>query len=392
MKKWLLCDFHIHTKFSDGELDIYEVIDLFGSDGMDVIAITDHVFDTQHPHSLKMIAEGKSVKDFQGYFSKIEEASNYAFKKYGLLVIPGLEICNYIYDYHILAIDVSYAIDPDLPPQEVISAIHKQSGLAIACHPYYKLSEFYKGNLESIHNHPIAIKNHAEKYEYLFDAWEIANRYDLYNEIGLKRYSYLANSDFHKKEHIYSWKTLIKEEKDIDSIKEAIKAGKDIAIILLRKEDEGKVAKDAKGLWSYIHSQPQIDLRHKDGTKILIVDDEGDVVNLIEYHLKKYGYSCLKAYNGLQALKTIESERPDLLILDLMLPQIDGWELCHILRKNSDEKIKNLPIIMLTARASVEDRAYGLEIGADDYMIKPFSIAELIERIKRLLGRQKQDI
>ena len=119
---------------------------------------------------------------------------------------------------------------------------------------------------------------------------------------------------------------------------------------------------------------------------------EGDVVNLIEYHLKKYGYSCLKAYNGLQALKTIESERPDLLILDLMLPQIDGWELCHILRKNSDEKIKNLPIIMLTARASVEDRAYGLEIGADDYMIKPFSIAELIERIKRLLGRQKQDI
>ena len=131
MKKWLLCDFHIHTKFSDGELDIYEVIDLFGSDGMDVIAITDHVFDTQHPHSLKMIAEGKSVKDFQGYFSKIEEASNYAFKKYGLLVIPGLEICNYIYDYHILAIDVSYAIDPDLPHKRSFQPSTNNQGLPL---------------------------------------------------------------------------------------------------------------------------------------------------------------------------------------------------------------------------------------------------------------------
>jgi len=119
--------------------------------------------------------------------------------------------------------------------------------------------------------------------------------------------------------------------------------------------------------------------------KILIVDDEPDIVDLVSYNLKKDGFRVTTASDGEQALHKIRKDRFDLVVLDLMLPGIQGVELCRIIR--NDPKIAHTPIIMLTAKGEEVDRVIGLESGADDYMTKPFSARELIARIKAVLRR-----
>lgn len=119
--------------------------------------------------------------------------------------------------------------------------------------------------------------------------------------------------------------------------------------------------------------------------KILIIDDEENIVELIRYNLEASGYSTLEAYNGLDGLKLAKEEAPDLVLLDLMLPGMDGLEVCKRLR--SDDKLKNIPLIMLTAKSEEIDKILGLELGADDYITKPFSVRELTTRVKTLLRR-----
>jgi phosphate regulon transcriptional regulator PhoB len=119
--------------------------------------------------------------------------------------------------------------------------------------------------------------------------------------------------------------------------------------------------------------------------QIIVVDDEVDLIELVSYNLKKEGFSVDSAADAETALKKIRKGQYDLLILDLMLPGIQGIELCRILR--SDPKTSGLPIIMLTAKGEDVDRIIGLEMGADDYMAKPFSPRELIARVKAVLRR-----
>lgn len=119
--------------------------------------------------------------------------------------------------------------------------------------------------------------------------------------------------------------------------------------------------------------------------KILIVDDEPDIVDLVSYNLKKEGFDFDSSSDGEDALKKIREGQYDLVILDLMLPGIQGTDLCRMIR--NEPKTKHLPIIMLTAKGEEVDRILGLEIGADDYMTKPFSPRELIARIKAVSRR-----
>ena len=119
--------------------------------------------------------------------------------------------------------------------------------------------------------------------------------------------------------------------------------------------------------------------------KILIVDDEKDIVELVSYNLEREGYSTVKALDGETALRKIRTEKPDLLILDLMLPGVGGLDICKMVRANPE--ISSLPIIMLTAKADEVDKIIGLEIGADDYITKPFSVKELIARVRTILRR-----
>lgn len=123
-------------------------------------------------------------------------------------------------------------------------------------------------------------------------------------------------------------------------------------------------------------------------TKVLVIDDEPDIVGLVRYHLEKAGMQCLQGTDGSQAVRLVREHHPDLLVLDLMLPGLDGLEICRQLRR--DPATMRLPIIMLTARADELDRVVGLEVGADDYVVKPFSPRELIARVKAVLRRVEE--
>ncbi|NWG02490.1 MAG: response regulator [Syntrophaceae bacterium] len=386
MPKWLLSDLHIHTTFSDGDVPIDELIKTYGEVRFDVIAITDHLFDTQSARSLEIHEEGKSVKNIETYFKKIDEISRWAREAYDLLVIPGLEVCNLLEDYHILGIDLKEAINPNQDAERVIQEIHRQGGLAIASHPPLKLSYFINGDRESIHRHPLHLWKHRDRYANKIDAWEIANREDLFGNVGLERFPYIANSDFHKSHHIYSWKSMIYAEKEKEAIKKAI-IEKKVALFFY-----GKV-KETEKLFQLIPLNDitliqEDDMKVMAGAKILIVDDEKDLVDMLAYHLERKGYKTIKAYDGYEAWEKIESELPDLLILDLMMPNLDGWELCRLIRRSQNKSVKEMGILILSARAMQEDRVYGLEIGADDYLIKPFSLNELILRIEKLAEKK----
>ncbi len=119
--------------------------------------------------------------------------------------------------------------------------------------------------------------------------------------------------------------------------------------------------------------------------KILIVEDEGDILHLLKHYLEKEGFRTVVAMTGLEALKKVTEDMPDLVVLDLMLPEMDGLEVCKRLRSAPDTAM--LPIVMLTAKAEESDTIVGLELGADDYVTKPFSPKTLVARLKALLRR-----
>jgi two-component system phosphate regulon response regulator PhoB len=122
---------------------------------------------------------------------------------------------------------------------------------------------------------------------------------------------------------------------------------------------------------------------------ILIVEDEKDIVDLVEYHLRQSGFSVLSAFDGSSGLEQARKKRPALVILDLMLPGMDGKDVCRSLKSNSLTRL--IPVLILTARAEELDRIIGLELGADDYVTKPFSPRELVLRVKAILRRREID-
>lgn len=117
--------------------------------------------------------------------------------------------------------------------------------------------------------------------------------------------------------------------------------------------------------------------------KILVVDDEPDISKLIKARIESAGYSVVTAFDGAEALKTVKENMPDLILLDVMLPKMDGYQVCRLLK--FDEKFKNIPIIMLTARAGESDKEKSVEAGADAYLTKPFQTEELLSKISSLL-------
>ncbi len=123
---------------------------------------------------------------------------------------------------------------------------------------------------------------------------------------------------------------------------------------------------------------------------VLIVEDEPEMAELLEFNLQAAGFHTLTAHDGLTACRTIGQQQPDLVLLDVLLPDLTGWEICRMLRGHADPAVSGLPIVMLTALASVTDKLRGLELGADDYISKPFAVREVVLKVQHMLTRTKE--
>lgn len=214
-------------------MELRDVVDIFGQAGFDVIAVTDHVVNGDSSigklaHSFNYtVTEG----NFREYMEEIEAERCRALDKYNMLIIPGVEISkNYISSdrsAHILIIDIKEFISASWDYETIFCESKKQDALVIACHPHQMSGVTNKDTYY--------LWNNRDRFAKHIDAWEIANRDDVFNVVSLKKYPYIANSDFHEARHLYSWKTLLNCSKEVEAIKECIRHNKGVAITLFRK-------------------------------------------------------------------------------------------------------------------------------------------------------------
>ncbi len=231
-KKLLLCDLHTHTTWSDGKLSVPEIVDFYGQRGFDCLCITDHLCDPKRLLGKLVNLTGLVIPpgEIGAYFEEIEREKKRAWAKYDLLLMTGVEFNKDGYtpktSTHLLGVDLKQPIDPSLDIKGLISEIHAQGGLAIASHPHEIKSEWGKDTLY--------LWEHLEEYAPLLDAWEVANRDDIFNPIGLKKLPFIASSDFHKPKHIHSWKTVLYCEKEAEAVKRCIRVNRDVSLTLYR--------------------------------------------------------------------------------------------------------------------------------------------------------------
>jgi processive 1,2-diacylglycerol beta-glucosyltransferase len=236
-KQLLLCDLHTHSTWSDGKLSVRELVDFYGQRGFDCLCITDHLCDPKRLLGKLVNLTGMVIAPdkIQAYFDEIEREKKRAWTKYDLLLMAGIEFNKDGYtaktSTHLLGIDLKRPIDPSLEIKELIAEIHAQGGLAVASHPHETHSEWGKDTLY--------LWEHLDEYAPLIDAWEVANRDDIFNPVGLKKLPFIASSDFHKPKHIHSWKTLLYCEKDAEAIKRCIRVNRDVSITLYRDQRFG---------------------------------------------------------------------------------------------------------------------------------------------------------
>jgi predicted metal-dependent phosphoesterase TrpH len=236
---FLLCDFHVHTRWSDGRLSLRDVVDLYGqTKQFDVIAITDHILTKRDmfARAARLATLGRRqfsvTKDrFAGYLQDIEAEGRRAQRLYGMLVVPGAEITqNHLRsrkNSHIIALNIQEFISADQPAEDILRAIRRQGALSVACHPHHRTTR-------RVEIGTCYLWDQRKRVADLVDVWEAANRDDLFSVTSLKHYPYVANSDFHKAKHLYSWKTLLRCEKRWDAIARTLRENVNVALTLYR--------------------------------------------------------------------------------------------------------------------------------------------------------------
>ena len=232
----LLCDFHIHTNFSDGQMSLSEVVDFYGQRGFDAIAVTDHVCD--HSSFLGSAAHflSKTVTEnqFASYLEALEREAHRAWKDYRMVLLPGFELTkNSLSNHrsaHILGIGIHEYINPRQDALNLICAIKDQGGLAIAAHPVD--TRMKEPQTYHLWNRREELRNH-------FDAWEVASGPHFFDEVEREGLPLIASSDLHVPRHIHGWKTLVHAEKHPVAIMDAIR--KQQVRFYFYKEEEYKM-------------------------------------------------------------------------------------------------------------------------------------------------------
>ena len=226
----LLCDFHIHTTYSDGILPLPEVVDLFGRSGHDVIAITDHIVNQDSGlgkigHAIRHSLDPESWKR---YADEVDGEAQRAWASYGMVVIRGAEMTrntiNRDTSVHVLALGLDAFLSADGDPIEMLREIRGRGAISVACHPH-EMSEWFANTWY--------LWNRRKHVAPLLDLWEIACRWELFPVIPRESLPHIANSDFHRPEHLYAWKTLLKCGKTREEVLAALKRGTGIGMLRL---------------------------------------------------------------------------------------------------------------------------------------------------------------
>jgi len=233
----LLCDFHIHTTYSDGVLPLRDVVDLFGRSGHDVIAITDHI--VNRDNGLGVIAHAirhsLGPESWKRYADELSREAERAWRTYGMLVLPGAEMTrntiNRDTSVHILALGLAEFLPAEGDPLELLREIRRRGAVSVACHPH-EMSEFYANTFY--------LWNRRKLVRPLVDLWEVGCRWDLFPVVSREKLPHVANSDFHRPEHLYAWKTLLRADRTAQSVLGALRAGTGIGV--LRLEPDAQVA------------------------------------------------------------------------------------------------------------------------------------------------------
>jgi predicted metal-dependent phosphoesterase TrpH len=226
----LLADFHIHTTWSDGALPMHDVVDLFGNSGHDVIAITDHVVNGDSiigkiTHGMKLSV---TAENFLRYREELEREKKRAWDRYGMIVLAGFELTQNAVtrrnSAHVLALGIDEYISADGTVEEMLERAQRKSRIVVACHPNEQ-SDWFANTFY--------IWNRRNELAELVDLWEIACRWDLFPQVARAKFKYIGNSDFHKPEHLYAWKTLLPCAKNEAEIWRALEHGQGLAVTRL---------------------------------------------------------------------------------------------------------------------------------------------------------------
>jgi len=226
----LLADLHIHSTWSDGKLSIPEVVDLFGRTGHDVIAITDHVVNRDNLIGKFTHGMGLSVttENFSAYRAEIEREARRAWDQYRMIVLPGCELTqNRVRrksSAHVLAIGIDEFVSAEGTVEEMLDRARASRALVVACHPNEQ-SEWFANTFY--------LWNRRTEVAGLIDLWEVACRWDLFPPVGRARLPYVGNSDFHRTEHLWAWKTLIPCEKRVSGVLATLRRGVGLAVTRL---------------------------------------------------------------------------------------------------------------------------------------------------------------
>lgn len=226
----LLADFHIHTTWSDGALSLPEVVDLFGNSGHDVIAITDHVVNADtiigkvtHRFGLTVTPE-----NFFSYREEIEAEKRRAWDEYRMIVLAGFELTQNAVtrksSAHVLALGIDQFVSANGTVEQMLVRARSSSRIVVACHPHEQ-SDWYSNTFY--------LWNRRSEVADLVHLWEVACRFDLFPPVARAKFPYIGNSDFHRTEHLYAWKTLLPCEKSEEAVFRALQDGHGLAVTRL---------------------------------------------------------------------------------------------------------------------------------------------------------------